>query len=47
MIYNSLKVEAKYMKTSHSRAWVCKPFTLDFLGFQDTENMVMKLQSNK
>ena len=40
-------MEAKYMKTSHSRAWECKTFTLEFIGFRDTENMVMKLKSNK
>ena len=43
MMYNSFKVEARYMKTSHSRAWECKPFTLEFLEFQDTVNMVMKV----
>ena len=44
-IYNSFKMEAKYMKTSYSRAWKSEPFTLEFLEFQYIEDMVMKLQS--
>ena len=46
LIYNSFKMEAKYMKTSHSRAWECNTFTLEFIGFHEMENMVMELQSN-
>ena len=34
------------MKTSDSMAWECKLFTYEFLGFQDTDNMFMKGQSN-
>ena len=43
MIYNSFKVEAKYMKTSHSRAWECKPLPLEFIVLLDIENMFMKV----
>ena len=41
-----LKMEAKYMKTSHSRAWECKNFVHVFMIFQCTNNMEMKLHSN-
>ena len=40
---NSFKLEANYIKTSESKEWECKPFTLEFLEFIATENMVMKL----
>ena len=40
------KLEAKYMKASHSRAWVCKPFIHIFMIFRLTENMEMILQSH-
>ena len=32
-------MEAKFMKTSHSRAWECKPFIHGFMIFQLTDNM--------
>ena len=37
------KMESKYMKTSHSRAWECKPFIHVFLIFRLTEYMDMIL----
>ena len=46
MVYNSFSMEVKYMKTSELVAWNCKSFTYGFLGFQPTENMEMKSQSN-
>jgi len=45
-IYNSLKVEAKYIKNSHPSAWECKDFTMELIGFWATENMLMELVSN-
>ena len=39
-------MEAKYMKTSHSRAWECKPFIHGFLIFRLTERMDKRLQSH-
>ena len=47
MIYLSFKMEAKYMKTGHSRAWECKPFTHGFLIFQLTHNMEMRVHIYK
>ena len=35
------------METSDSMAWECKLFTHEFLGFQPTEDMDIKLQSDK
>ena len=32
-------MEAKYMKTSHSRAWECKPFIHGFMIFRLTYHM--------
>ena len=46
MIYNSFKVEAKYMKTSHSRAWECKPFTHEFMIFKFTALMDIRVHIN-
>ena len=40
------KIEAKYMKTSHSRAWECKPFIHVFMIFRLTKNMDMRLQGH-
>ena len=37
------KMESKYMKTSHSRAWEGKPFIHVFLIFRLTDNMEMIL----
>ena len=46
MLYTTLsKMEAKYMKTSHSRAWECKSFIYGFLIFRITEHMEIRLQS--
>ena len=36
-------MEAKYMKSSHSRAWECKPFTYRFLIFLLIENMEIRV----
>ena len=36
-------MEANYMKTSHSRAWECKPFIHVFLIFLITDHMGMIL----
>ena len=46
MIQDSFKIEAKAMETSDSMAWECKIFTHEFLGFQPTKDMDIKLQSN-
>ena len=43
MLHNSFKMEAKYKKTSHSRAWECKPFTYVFMIFRITDHMDIKL----
>ena len=40
---NSFKLESNYIKTSDSKAWECKPFILEFLGFRDTKNIFMEL----
>ena len=40
---NSFNVEANYIKTSDSKVWEWKPFTLDFIGFRSTENIVIEL----
>ena len=40
------KMEAKYMKTSHSRAWECKHFINLFLIFRLTESIEMILHSH-
>ena len=37
-------MESKYTKICHSRAWECKPFTLEFLVFRSIDNIVIKLQ---
>ena len=47
MIQDSFKVEAKVMETSDPMAEECKIFTHEFLGFRSTEDMDMKLKSNK
>ena len=39
-------MEAKFMKTSYSRAWECKPFTHGFLIFQITKHMNIRVQSH-
>ena len=46
MIQDSFNIEAKVMETSDSVEWECKLFTHEFLGFQDKENMEIKLQIN-
>ena len=46
IIYNSFKMEAKYMKTTHSRAWEFKPFTYGFLIFILTESIEMRVHIN-
>ena len=46
MIQDSFKIESKVMETSDSIAWGCKLFTHEFIVFQDTDNMEMKLKSN-
>ena len=40
-------MESKYMKTSHSRAWECKPFTHGFMIFRLIENINIILQIHK
>ena len=39
-------MEAKYMKTSHSRAWECKHFTHGFLTIRIIENMEIKVHTH-
>ena len=34
------------METSDSMAWECNIFTHDFIGFQEKDDMEIKLQSN-
>ena len=36
-------MESKYMKTSHSRAWECKPSMHEFMIFKLIEKMDMNL----
>ena len=43
MIQDSFNIEAKVMETSDSMAWECEIFTLEFIGFQTTEDKDMKL----
>ena len=43
LIQESIKIEAKVMKTSDSMAWECKLFTHDFLGFRATNSMEIKI----
>ena len=47
LIQDSFKIEAKVMETSDSMAWECKLFTHGFIGFRPTEDMEIKLHSNK
>ena len=47
LIQDSFKIEAKVMETSDSMACECKIFTHEFIGFQPTEDMEIKLKSNK
>ena len=37
------KIEAEVIEISDSMAWECKLFTQVFIGFWDTDNMVMKV----
>ena len=39
-------MESKYMKTSHSRAWECKPFTHGYLIFRLTKHTDIRVQSH-
>ena len=41
------EMESKYMKTSHSRAWECKPFTYGFMIFRLKDNIFIILNSHK
>ena len=47
LIQYSFKIEAKVMETSDSMVWECNIFTHEFIGFRPTEDMKIKLQSNK
>ena len=42
---NSFNLQAIYIKTSDSKGWECKPFSLEFLGFLGKDHIVIKLQS--
>ena len=47
LLQDSFKIETKVMETSDSMAWECKLFTHEFLEFRPTEDMEIKLKSNK